>query len=182
MIDYFKIIHKYIPPESLTYRPYIIHVTLVTNKALKIANKLGLNKKSCDFIEEAGMLHDIGIIRTRREQIHCYGNKPYICHNDEGKKILIVENLPKHARVAYNHIAVGLFKEDIISREIPLPHEDIFPETLEEEIISYADLFYSKNPNKLWEADTFEKIEKEIRQYGEKYLKILYKYQKKFNI
>ena len=42
-VDYFRIIHKYIPPDSFTYPIYLIHCQLVANKALKIARALKLS-------------------------------------------------------------------------------------------------------------------------------------------
>ena len=64
MLDYLKIIHKYITPGTELYRFYMIHVTLVTSKALKIGNELKLASKQLEFIEEASMLHDIGICKV----------------------------------------------------------------------------------------------------------------------
>ena len=52
-IDYFTIIHKYIPPDTSLYRVYIPHVSLVTAKALTLAKRLGLSKAQRRFIEEA---------------------------------------------------------------------------------------------------------------------------------
>ncbi|HPD42609.1 MAG TPA: phosphohydrolase, partial [Anaerolineae bacterium] len=63
-IPYFEIIHKYIPPNSLTYAYYLPHVAAVTAKALRIAYRLGLDATQRRFIEEAAMLHDIGIVRV----------------------------------------------------------------------------------------------------------------------
>ena len=165
-VDYFKIIHKYIPPDSPTYPLYIIHCQLVANKALKIAERLRLSKMSKRFIEEAAMLHDIGIIRTNTPDLFCTGELPYICHVVEGRKILAAEGLPRHARVAESHIGVGLTKEDILEQALPLPLQEIFPESLEEQIISFADFFYSKDADKLWKEKSLTKIRKSVAKRG----------------
>ena len=165
-VDYFKIIHKYIPPDSPTYPLYIIHCQLVANKALKIAERLRLSKTSKRFIEEAAMLHDIGIIRTNTPDLFCTGELPYICHVVEGRKILEAEGLPRHARVAESHIGVGLTKDDILEQALPLPLQEIFPESLEEQIISFADFFYSKDADKLWKEKSLTKIRKSVAKRG----------------
>lgn len=150
-VDYLKIIEKYIPPSSMAFRIYMVHVSLVTAKALKIGRRLKLDSNQLRFIEEACMLHDIGIVKIRKKIIGCTGELPYIFHLPEGRKILEQEGLPMHARVAENHVGVGgLTKDEIIRKKLLIPPVDMLAETIEEKIISYADLFYSKNPSKLW--------------------------------
>ncbi len=91
------------------------------------------------------MLHDIGIFLTDAPGIHCHGTQPYICHGQLGGTLLRQEHLPRHARVAERHTGTGLTAEDIRRQGLPLPPQDFVPETLEEEIICYADKFYSKS-------------------------------------
>lgn len=177
---YFQIIHKYIPPDSPTYPIYLIHCQLVANRALTIAKRLRLSAKSQHFIEEAAMLHDIGIIRTNTPDIYCYGDLPYICHLTEGRKILEAEGLPRHAVVAETHVGVGLSKEQIQAQGLPLPRRDMKPTTVEEEIISFADLFYSKNPEKLWREKSLKKVRENIGKRGKEQLAILDDWIKRF--
>lgn len=177
MVDYLKIIQKYIPPHTFAYRVYIIHVTLVTNKALQIARRLKLSKTQQIFIEEASMLHDIGIVMVNSKEIGCVGELPYICHVVEGRRILEKEGLPFHARIAENHISVGgLSKEEIIKAKMPLPHRDMLCETIEERIVSYADLFYSKNPERLWRKKTITQIREKAKSYGKRQEKLFEKW------
>jgi len=177
---YFRIIHKYIPPDSPTYAIYLVHCSMVTNKALTIAKKLRLPEKSQSFIEEAAMLHDIGIIRTNTPDIYCYGDLPYLCHLSEGRKILEAEGLPRHALVAETHVGVGLTKEQIQVQNLPLPQRDMKPTTIEEEIISFADLFYSKNPEKLWREKSLKKVRENIAKLGAEQSAILEGWIKRF--
>jgi uncharacterized protein len=179
-LDYFRIIHKYIPPDSPTYPVYIIHCQLVAHKALTIAKNLRLSTKKQSFIEEAAMLHDIGIIRTNTPDIFCYGDLPYLCHLSEGRVILEAEGLPRHAVVAETHVGVGLTKEQIQEQGLPLPHRDMKPTTIEEEIISFADLFYSKNREKLWREKSLKKVRENIAKRGTDQLAILDDWIKRF--
>jgi uncharacterized protein len=153
---------------------------LVAHKALTIAKNLRLSTKKQSFIEEAAMLHDIGIIRTNTPDIFCYGDLPYLCHLSEGRAILEAEGLPRHAVVAETHVGVGLTKEQIQEQGLPLPHRDMKPTTIEEEIISFADLFYSKNREKLWREKSLKKVRENIAKRGEDQLAILDDWIKRF--
>ena len=55
------------------------------------------------------------------------------------------EGLPQHARVAERHTGTGLTKETIQRQGLPLPLHDFSPETIEEQIVCYADKFFSKS-------------------------------------
>lgn len=179
-VDYFRVIHKYIPPDSWTYPLYIIHCQLVANRAVTIGMRLKLSDESLQFIEEAAMLHDIGIVRTDTPNLYCTGDLPYVCHVIEGRKILEAEGLPRHAAVAESHIGVGITKQDIIEQNLPFPPRDIFPKTLEEQIISFADFFYSKNPEKLWHEKSLDKIRKSVAKRGKEKSAILEQWIHKF--
>ena len=126
------------------------------------------------------MLHDIGIIRTNTPDIFCYGDLPYICHLSEGRAILEAEGLPRHAIVAETHVGVGLTKEQIQVQGLPLPLRDMKPTTIEEEIISFADLFYSKNSEKLWREKPIKKVRENIAKRGKEQLAILDDWIKRF--
>ena len=172
-VDYFKIINKYISPYSHAYNIYVVHVSLVTAKALKIARHLKLSADQKRFIEEACMLHDIGIVHVKAKEIFCNGEMPYIYHIVEGRKILEAEGLPLHARIAENHIGVGgLTKEQIIKDKIPLPHRDMLCETIEEKIISYSDLFFSKNPRRIFIEKSIKQVRAKVKRYGKREEKI----------
>lgn len=169
---YIDLIHKYIPPNSQAYPIYIIHVTLVTEKAISIARRLNLPEESIRFIEEAGMLHDIGICKTEDKHFGTHGGE-YITHGITGAEILRSEGYPKHARVAENHTGVGLYVKQIIDRNLPLPHRDFVPESIEEKIISFADLFWTKNTQYLWQELPLSIIKEQIGKYGPEYSSIL---------
>lgn len=179
-VDYFAIIHKHIPPDSACYAVYLPHVTLVTGKALTIARRLGLSRPELQFIEEAGMLHDIGIIKVNFPEAGCAGALPYLMHGPAGREILETEGLPRHAIVCESHIGVGITKAQIIAGNLPLPQRDMLPASIEEEIISYADLFYSKDLKRLWEEKTVEQARAGVAQFGEWYDKRFDEWHKKF--
>lgn len=176
---YFSLISKYIDPNSPAYPIYIIHSTLVTNKALKIADKLGLNHDKLKFIEEASMLHDIGVCKVNDPDMGTIGGE-YITHGIIGSDILINEGYPKHARVAERHTGVGIYKQEIIEKGLPLPQIDLIPETIEERIISYSDLFFSKSKSRIWHERSLDEVRASISKFGQRYVDILEEWIREF--
>jgi uncharacterized protein len=172
MVNYSSIINKYFGDNELGRVMYTIHVTLVTKKALEIAKKNGPNERSLRFIEEAGMLHDIGCCRVNMPVFNIKSDLPYLCHMTEGQKILEDEGLEKHARVASTHTGVGIYADQIKEQGLPLEEKDYIPETIEERIISYADLFFSKDPDSLFKESTPKEVRKSLEKFGDRYPKI----------
>jgi uncharacterized protein len=46
--------------------------------------------------------------------------------------------------VCERHTGTGLSKWDIEQQQLPLPHKEFMPISLEEQVVCYADKFYSK--------------------------------------
>ncbi|PIR59396.1 MAG: phosphohydrolase [Candidatus Pacebacteria bacterium CG10_big_fil_rev_8_21_14_0_10_56_10] len=173
-------IHRHLPPDSPAYRFYLPHVVMVTAEALAVARRLGLDENQLQFIEEAGMLHDIGVVAVLGDQPGLSWRLPYICHGHEGRKILEAEGLPRHALVAERHTGVGITAEQIRQRRLPLPERDLVPDSIEEKIISYADLFFSKSPAKLWRRETVDEIRDELAEFGADQVKVFEDWHKQF--
>src|SRR4030042_5843938 len=142
-MDPLKIIEKYYPAGSRAYYLLVHHSKMVTEKALEIAKKLKRVTPDLIFIEEAAMLHDIGILFTNEPNIGCYGDKPYVCHGYLGRELLEKEGFPKHALICERHIGVGISRKDIEEKNLPLPQREVAPVSIEEQIICYADKFFS---------------------------------------
>ena len=117
------------------------------------------------FLEEAAMVHDIGIFMTDADGIHCHGEAPYLCHGYLGAELMRREGYERHARVCERHTGTGLTAENIAERNLPLPHRDFLPETLEEQVICYADKYFSKTH--LGEEKSYEKVVASLQKYGE---------------
>ena len=144
-MDYQAIIDKYYPADNELRRVLLQHSRQVADRCLKIVRQHRELPVDVQFLEEAAMLHDIGIFRCHAPSIYCEGTEPYIKHGSIGAELLRQEGYPRHARVAERHTGTGLTREEIVRQQLPLPHEDFVPETLEEQIVCYADKFYSKS-------------------------------------
>ncbi len=164
MIDYNALISKYYDDNPPLKEILVIHSQQVRDKALRCVDahpELNLDR---DFVEEGAMLHDIGIFLTDAPEIHCHGTQHYLCHGLLGAELLRSEGLPRHARVAERHTGTGLTCQQIELRQLPLPHRDFLPETLEEQLICYADKFYSKTH--LTKEKKLKKILASLERYG----------------
>ena len=139
-----EIIDRYYPAESIARRILLTHGRQVANKAISAARRVSHLKPNLVFIEEAAILHDIGMIETDVPGIGCRGEAPYIRHGIIGREMLEKAGFPRHAMVCERHVGVGLQVEDIQRQGLPLPERDMQPVTIEEELICWADKFFSK--------------------------------------
>jgi len=143
-MDTLDIIKDYYRPGTLAYDILMRHGELVAEKALMAASQVAHLEPDLTFIQEAAMLHDIGMFLTNSPEIGCSGTHPYVMHGVLGRRLLEERGLPRHGRVCERHVGVGISAKDVRRRGLPLPVRDMLPETLEEQIICYADKFYSK--------------------------------------
>lgn len=164
-MDCVALIKKYCPDSPDLFSLLLSHNRQVADKALQIAGALppdiAVDK---EFIRDAAMLHDIGVIKCNAPKIFCTGKEPYIRHGVIGRKILEGEGLARHALVCERHIGAGLSRQEIIDSKLQLPHRDMIPLSTEEIIICVADKFFSKS--KADKEIKIEKILKEVSGYG----------------
>ncbi len=163
-MDYELIIYKYYKDNPELLSILMKHSKAVADKALAIADahpELCLDRQ---FLLEAAMVHDIGIIKTDAPDIECFGDEPYIRHGVLGAEMMRAEGYPRHARVCERHTGAGLSLKEIEEQGLPLPHVDLLPETLEEKVICYADKFFSKT--KLDREKTLEQAERSVAKHG----------------
>lgn len=142
------------------------HGRAVAGLALNVCRLLGLAEQEFRFVEEAALLHDIGVCRTHAPKIGLEDGFPYIMHGIIGREILEREGFPRHALVCERHIGVGLTVEDIINQHLPLPQRDMTPLSLPEQIICFADLFYSKSPGRITLQKSPERVRKKLAGFG----------------
>ena len=165
-----KLLSRYLEGESLAI--VAEHSRHVADLALDIADRLGLGECDRLFIEEAALLHDIGVCQVFAPGLGLHGKYPYIMHGVLGREILDLEGYPLHALVCERHTGVGLTCEDIVSQKLPLPHREMCPLSLPEQIICFADLFYSKKPGKLGERKDVARVRKKLLPFGEEKVEV----------
>ena len=174
MMDYRSVIDKYYTADDDLRQLLLKHSRQVADRCLLLAGRhpeLPIDKT---FLFEAAMLHDIGIRWCHAPGIFCFGDEPYICHGLIGGKQLRSEGLERHARVCERHTGTGITREQIELQGLPLPLDgDYEPVTVEEQLVCYADKFFSKShPDRVL---TVEQAAQSLAKFGlagvEKFMK-----------
>lgn len=187
-MDYLAIIYRYYPEDNALRQLLLHHSRQVCRRALQIVDRhpeLHANRK---LVEAGAMLHDIGIFRTDAPGIHCHGTAHYLLHGIIGAEIFQKEaadlrqqaasetaqaaDLEQQAqtydalaRICERHTGTGLTREVMAKRGLPTPEHDLLPETIEEQIICYADKFYSKSH--LERERTIEQTIASLEKFGD---------------
>jgi len=141
-----EIIVEFYQPGTRTYNILVQHGKQVADKAVNAAK--------------------IGIFLTHTPELGCTGEHPYVCHGYLGREILESKGLPKHALVCERHVGVGITAEEIKRHNLPLPQRDMVPVSIEEQVICFADKFFSKNGNLIANEKSVEDILCRLEPYG----------------
>ena len=144
-MDYISLLYKYYTEDDDLRRLLLKHSRQVADRCLLIASRNPELQLDTNFLEEAAMLHDIGVRWCHAPGIYCYGDEHYIRHGLIGAQLLRREGYERHARVCERHTGTGITREQIVRQQLPLPLGNYVPETLEEQLVCYADKFYSKS-------------------------------------
>ena len=171
-MDTSKVISTFYGEGTPLERILLEHSSRVAAKALSIidAKSLPVDRQ---FVHDAAMLHDIGIVMCDAPGIECHGKEPYIRHGLCGGQLLrgnahrwglSTADIEPYARVCERHTGAGLSRADIETQHLPLPVADLLPETLEEKLICYADKFFSKT--RLDKEKTVEQVTHSMLKFG----------------
>lgn len=163
-MNYQYIIDKYYPIGTSLRDIFMRHSIAVTDLAIEIAQHHAL-PISTDDVRAAAMLHDIGIFLTDAPDIHCHGSEHYIRHGILGAELLRQEGVAEHiTRVAERHTGTGITSDDITRQNLPLPLGDYSPETILEQLVCYADKFYSKSGD--MQRKSLDSVRRSIARFG----------------
>lgn len=190
-MDYSKIIDYYYPEDDELRRLLLVHSRAVADKALLICRQHPELGADSDFVEAAAMIHDIGIRECNAPGIHCHGTRPYIQHGLAGAEMIHALHdvqsstfnapdgavqeaagepmLEAFARVCQRHTGAGITRREVLEQGLPMPlpdddSEPYMPETIEEQIVCYADKFFSKT--KLDREKTMEEVVRSLAKFG----------------
>ena len=165
-MDPVEIIRRFYAPDSKSYRILLEHGRRVADKALAAAARVAHLGPDLDFIHSSAILHDIAIFLTDSPGLGCHGREPYIRHGVLGRDILEALGHPRHALVCERHVGVGISAEDIRRFNLPLPVRDMLPVSIEEEVVCYADKFFSKNGGGASHENSVAEIVENLGRYG----------------
>ena len=71
------------------------------------------------------------------------------------------------ALICERHVGAGISADEICSKRLPLPKRNLLPVTIEEQIICYADKFFSKSKNRRDSAKSPRMILRHLAQHGD---------------
>ena len=169
-MDPLSLYHLYYEENSDLWNTLYTHSRMVADKALYAAETYLKKHKNAvidlEFIEIGSMLHDIGIFKTHFPSLGLFGDAPYLMHGIYGRELLESHGLPPLALVCERHVGVGITAEEIRQNHLPLPERDMVPISIEEQIICYADKFYSKDPGRLKTEKTATLIASKLLRFG----------------
>lgn len=180
-MDPLAILSKHFTGSERALEIVVEHSLAVAEKALAVGRRMDA-QVDLQFLREAAMLHDIGVCGIRAPDIGCTGSYPYITHGIIGREILDMEGFPAHALVCERHIGVGLTRNDIIAQNLPLPPREMAPVTMEERIICFADLFFSKRPGTLRKEKTVDEVKSNLARFGSEKVALFEAWLHEFNV
>jgi len=142
------------------------HGWAVARAAVGLARRLAVGSVDLAFVEQAAVLHDVGAAFTDVPELGLTGGEAYIRHGLLGREFLDARGYPHHGLVCERHVGVGLTRDEIRARGLPLPDRDMRPVSLEEILICYADKFFSKNAARLDAVNPLAKVRRRLGSRG----------------
>ncbi|MEV4763082.1 HD domain-containing protein [Micromonospora chokoriensis] len=132
------------------------------------------------LVRAGSLLHDIGVYRLY-DATGRLDHQTYVRHGILGHDLLRDLGLPESvSRFCSHHTGVGLTREDVLRQRLPLPVDDYTADTVEEQLVMYADKFHTKTaPPSFLTATTYAvsvrrfggdkvaRFEALVRQFGE---------------
>jgi uncharacterized protein len=116
------------------------------------------------LVRAGALLHDIGVYRLY-DSSGRLDYKNYIRHGVLGHDLLREAGFPEViCRFCSCHTGVGLSREDIHAQNLPVPIGDYLAESVEEELVMYADKFHSKSTPPVFL--TSAAYAKKVRRFG----------------
>ena len=170
-MDAMEIIHHFYPEDTPFRRLLLQHSEQVCGKVRALLDDplcAGIRKRiDRDLALKGALLHDIGIGRCHAPDILCEGESHYLRHGLEGAAMLrsLDPELEPYARICERHTGSGITAEEIRKQALPLPEQDLLPETMEEKLICLADKFFSKSGDR--QEKSFDRVRRSMAKFGE---------------
>lgn len=170
-MDALEILYHYYPADNALRRLLLHHSQQVQQKAIACLTCHPELSLDAALVRNGALLHDIGIFRTDAPGIHCYGTHHYLLHGILGGALMREQGHEEMARICERHTGTGLRACVFEKRGLPVPERlqndpDAFmPESLEEQLVCYADKFFSKShPNT---EKNYEQVLHSLQKFGD---------------
>ncbi|WP_129839730.1 HD domain-containing protein [Streptomyces sp. RFCAC02] len=141
-----RALHERHAPGRAAFDLVHTHCRIVAGIADALAARYGGPALDTDLVRAGCLLHDIGVYRLYGPDGTSLDHARYIRHGVLGDELLAAEGFPERLRrFCSHHTGVGITRDDITSRGLPLPVADYLAETPEERLVMYADKFHTKS-------------------------------------
>ena len=158
-----RALHERYAPSHEALDLVFTHCEIVCGIAAQLAAR-SAHPLDADLVRVGALLHDIGVYRLY-DQAGRLDHRNYIRHGVLGYEILHEEGYPEPLRRFCScHTGVGLTRHDIRAQKLAIPEADYLAETVEEQLVMYADKFHSKTtPPTFLTADSYAA---QMERYG----------------
>lgn len=145
--DIERLHHKYAPNDKV-YELVYGHCQIVCEIALWCADNISENTEvNKELLQKAALLHDVGSYAFFDDEGNTLNDRLYPQHAILGARILEDEGLSEDITdIVSTHVLLGLSKKEIVDTPWYLPERDYTPQSVEGELLCYADRFHSKHP------------------------------------
>ena len=153
--DEIRALHERYAPSPEALDLVFTHCEIVAGIAEQLVARTAV-PVDVELVRAGALLHDIGVYRLYDETGRI-DYRDYIRHGVLGHELLRAEGLPERlCRFCSCHTGVGLTRQDIRAQRLPIPEADYLAETVEEQLVMYADKFHSKStPPTFLTADSY---------------------------
>ncbi|MFJ1806884.1 MULTISPECIES: HD domain-containing protein [unclassified Streptomyces] len=154
-VDEVRALHERYAPSREALDLVFTHCEIVCGIAEQLATRTDL-PLDADLVRIGALLHDVGVYRLY-DRAGRLDHHNYIRHGVLGHEILREEGFPERLRRFCScHTGVGLTRHDIRKQGLAIPEADYLAETVEEQLVMYADKFHSKTtPPTFLSADSY---------------------------
>ncbi|MFE7069219.1 HD domain-containing protein [Streptomyces sp. NPDC057620] len=142
-VDEVRTLHERHAPSHEALHLVFTHCQIISDIAGQLGKRTDLTLDT-DLVRVGALLHDIGVYRLY-DQAGRLDHGNYIRHGVLGHEILRQEGFPERlCRFCSCHTGVGLTRHDVRTQGLAIPEADYLAETVEEQLVMYADKFHSK--------------------------------------
>ncbi|MEU6075886.1 HD domain-containing protein [Micromonospora sp. NPDC047074] len=138
-----RALHERYAPSEEAFTLVYTHCQIVCAVAEQLLDRYD-SPLDVALVRAGSLLHDIGVYRL-------YGvtgqldHENYVRHGVLGQALLRDLGYPELvSRFCAHHTGVGLTRTDVLRQRLPLPVDDYTADTVEEQLVMYADKFHSK--------------------------------------
>lgn len=145
--DAIRALHKKYAPDDHSFDLAYTHCRIVAEIALDTVrrNKLAVNEK---LLYQAAMLHDIGAYTLYIPELRTFKQDGYEQHALVGAALLAEEGFPNElCQIVHDHRLMGVTADETKKRRWKTAYIDAIPDSLEGELVCFADRFHSKYPS-----------------------------------